>query len=299
MSDFDFIALDVETANENYWSICQVGIAFFKDGEVINTWDTLVNPQTYFSSLNIGIHGIEEKDVHAAPTLPEMYDQVNHLITGNIVAHHMPFDRLAYHRCAEKINRSPLDCYWADSARIARDTWQEVSKRGYSLANLSALLSIPLLHHHNALDDAIAAGMIIVRANKSTNTPFDKWIRQYFDCDDCSSSQKRSSISDKDFRKLANSDPDPRGPLFGEVVVFTGELSISRMEAGQLAYKMGCNIDTGVTRNTTLLIVGDQDSRKLAGYTKSSKQRKAEDLISSGQQLRIIGEDDFFAMINY
>jgi DNA polymerase-3 subunit epsilon len=65
-----------------------------------------------------------------------------------------------------------------------------------------------------------------------------------------------------------------------------------------LAYKMGCNIDTGVTRNTTILVVGDQDILRLAGYSKSSKHRKAEKLISKGQQIRIMGEADFRAILS-
>jgi hypothetical protein len=42
-----------------------------------------------------------------------------------------------------------------------------------------------------------------------------------------------------------------------------------------------------------MLVVGQQDLRALSGYTKSSKQRKAEDLARQGVGIRILGEDDF------
>lgn len=48
-----FISLDVETANWNPGSICQIGIAFFIDGQAIKRWSTLINPEEEFNSYNI------------------------------------------------------------------------------------------------------------------------------------------------------------------------------------------------------------------------------------------------------
>ena len=48
-----------------------------------------------------------------------------------------------------------------------------------------------------------------------------------------------------------------------------------------------------VNKKTTLLVVGDQDVKKLAGHKKSNKHRRAEDLISKGQDIRILRESDF------
>ena len=42
-----------------------------------------------------------------------------------------------------------------------------------------------------------------------------------------------------------------------------------------------------------MLVVGDQDIKKLAGHEKSSKHRKAEALILAGQSIRILRETDF------
>ncbi|MDD2791160.1 MAG: hypothetical protein PHU40_10910 [Sulfurimonas sp.] len=40
-----------------------------------------------------------------------------------------------------------------------------------------------------------------------------------------------------------------------------------------------------------------QDATKLAGHEKSSKHRKAEELIQKGQHIQIIGESDFKEMV--
>ena len=45
-----------------------------------------------------------------------------------------------------------------------------------------------------------------------------------------------------------------------------------------------------------MLVVGDQDIEKLAGHDKSSKHRKAEQLIAKGQLIRIVGEADFMRL---
>ena len=49
----------------------------------------------------------------------------------------------------------------------------------------------------------------------------------------------------------------------------------------------------GVTKETTILVVGNQDARKLAGREKTFKHRKAEDLIGKGQAIKILTEKDF------
>ncbi len=90
---------------------------------------------------------------------------------------------------------------------------------------------------------------------------------------------------------------NPEGSLYGEVMVFTGALKIPRREATNMASKIGCQVGTGVTKKTTILVVGDQDVSKLAGHEKSSKHRKAEQLISKGIPILILRETDFKEMV--
>jgi DNA polymerase-3 subunit epsilon len=70
-----------------------------------------------------------------------------------------------------------------------------------------------------------------------------------------------------------------------------------RHDAAVAAANAGCQVDDGVTKHTTLLVVGDQDIRRLAGHEKSSKHRKAEELIRQGQRIRIVGESDFKSIV--
>ncbi len=67
-----------------------------------------------------------------------------------------------------------------------------------------------------------------------------------------------------------------------------------------LAAAAGCDVGAGVTKNTTLLVVGDQDIQKLKpDQTKSSKHLKAEKLIKKGQEIKIIQESDFLNLVKF
>jgi len=57
-------------------------------------------------------------------------------------------------------------------------------------------------------------------------------------------------------------------------------------------------LELHLTKKTTILVVGDQDIKRLAGHKKSSKHRKAEKLISNGQPMRIIRETDFKELVS-
>jgi DNA polymerase-3 subunit epsilon len=175
------------------------------------------------------------------------------------------------------------DCSWLDSARVARRAWADkFAKKGYGLANVCMHLNYNF-GHHDALEDAKAAGHIMLCAAKETGVPVSEWMKKA-----CSSIQA-------DSRKIAR-EGIPGGDLSGEVLVFTGALQMPRREAADMAASAGCSVASGVNRKTTLLVVGDQDIRVLTGEEKSSKHRKAEELITNGQNIRIICESDFIGL---
>ena len=87
------------------------------------------------------------------------------------------------------------------------------------------------------------------------------------------------------------------GDLYGETLVFTGALAMARHEATQKANDAGCNVVGNVSTKVSILVVGTQNKHKLKGMTKSSKHRKAEELIASGHEVQLISESDFLDLI--
>lgn len=121
----EFVAIDVETANADMASICQIGLAKYKNSVLKKEWSSLINPEDYFDDINIGIHGIEKKDVSEAPTLPEITSSLAEFMSGSICVSHTHFDRVSIYRAFEKYSLTQLDITWLDSARVARRTWEE------------------------------------------------------------------------------------------------------------------------------------------------------------------------------
>ena len=65
----DFIALDVETANADFASICSIGLVHFREGHVFKSLTILVDPEDEFDPINISIHGITPEIVVGKPTI--------------------------------------------------------------------------------------------------------------------------------------------------------------------------------------------------------------------------------------
>jgi len=165
----NFVAIDVETANQDNSSICQIGLATFKDGVLVDKWESLIDPETYFSYTNIGIHGITEDQIIGAPKFYQVHEELKRRMEHKFAVHHMPFDKSAINNVCSKYGLEHINTYWLDSAKVVRRTWTQFSKRGYGLANISNYLGIRFMHH-NALEDAIAAGKVCVEACKINGT---------------------------------------------------------------------------------------------------------------------------------
>lgn len=273
----EFVALDVETANADSSSICQIGIARYTDDCLAEEWSTLVNPEDYFDAFNVSIHGITEDMVKGSPLFPELEAEIRSRVRNQIVLSHTPFDRVAIAQACLKYDLEAVECAWLDTALVARRTWNQFAQRGYGLHNVCAFLGYDFTHH-DALEDAKAAAHVLLAAMKETGLNLEGWSKR---------------VQQPIFSSTIAQPGNPEGPMHGEVLVFTGALEITRAEAAALAAKAGCTVAEGVTKDTTILVVGNQDARKLAGHDKSSKHRKAEDLIRRGSEIKILTEKDF------
>ena len=284
-STIEFVAIDVETANPDYASICQVGFAFFEAGKLIENFAYLVDPEDWFDDVNISIHGITRAEVKGEMKYPAIHKIMENDLPGSVFACHTAFDRVAFKRAADKYNLEPLDNTWIDTARVVRRAWPEFAQRGYGLNNITYHLGIKY-KEHDAGEDARAAGLVLLAAIEKTGLDINDWFARIKKPLDLSATP---SYSVSPIKLSGN----PEGPLYGETIVFTGALSMARREAADLAAATGCNVNPTVTKHTTILVLGDLDKWKLAGHNRSSKQRKAEKWILKGKQIRIIGEADF------
>lgn len=169
----DFVVVDVETACARVGSICQIGIVGFRNGVAMFEYETLVDPRDRFSSFNTRIHGITGDRVRGAPTFGDIHDVIDGHLCGRITVAHSSFDKGALAAACTTHACASIETTWLDSVRVARRAWPELAS--HRLNVLAGFLG--LRHrHHDALSDAHAAGMVIVRAIEHTGIDLAGWL---------------------------------------------------------------------------------------------------------------------------
>ncbi len=160
---FRFVALDVETANNDRGSICQIGVACVRSDNSIDTWVTFVDPKTDVWIWS-GLHGITARTVRGVPTFKELLPMLEAALEGGIVYQHSGFDRSAISAaCANAGISAPL-WQWRDSVLVARTAWPELKGNGgHGLSSLKAHLGLEF-NHHDAGEDARAAAEVVLHA---------------------------------------------------------------------------------------------------------------------------------------
>lgn len=286
----NFVAIDVETANSKR-AICQIGIAKFVNGVLAEEWVSLINPEVEFDARCINIHGICENDVFGKPKFNEVYDKLNYFMEGSVCIAHSGngFDQDAIERAFYKYSLQSFNTKWIDSCNVARIVWPQHSN--HKLNTLCEKIGFQL-KHHDALEDAKACGHVLLAAIKESNLDFDTLIEMPYQF----STQKKYSKNKKISLK-----GNLEGSLYSEVVLFTGELSISGMskvEASKLVAIYGADVVTSISKKVTLLIAGKQEPRTLKGKPNSTSYLTAEKYITEGHKIRILNETEFFELID-
>ncbi len=290
-----FIAIDVETANRNRGSICQIGLVCFNGDGVEWQWSTLVDPECEFEPHNIRIHRITPHHVLAAPKWPDVFASIADSLSGQTIVSHTNFDEYALMEACQRYGLSPTQSRWIDSHALARRTWPSFTRHG--LAELCAAFDIEL-NHHDALSDAMACGRIVKLCLAGTpviSAEMEKRALAMSNARPRRTSRYGIAGHQDDFE----TEGAPDGPLFGHVVVLTGEFDGGKAPLASFAASAGCRVEANFTRSrTTMLIVGHRNPA-LGSDTKSTKQQRAEAAIAEGRDIRILTEVEFRRLVDY
>ena len=278
-----FVSLDVETANPRHRSICAVGCVRYEGDRAGAEYYSEINPCEEFSAANTRIHGLCAEQVRDAPTFPAVLDELRAFIGGAPVVAHSRFDQSALRQASEHWQLDPPAWSWFDSIQVARLTWPHFVEGGYGLKSLSARLGIPL-RHHQALDDAKAAAEIVAAAMREHDAPTFEHLQRKLGL------TARCAAGGAEPRSAPIA---PRGPLNGEVVVFSGNFvelkqRVRQRELAARAEELGAQVASRVTANTTLFVVACGKPGK-----KPSKAALTAQRLAAGGFLRIINEYDF------
>ena len=309
---FDFIAIDFETANSKMSSACSIGIAAVENGKVVETYYSLLNPYNQsFNSRNVAIHGITRGMVEDSPTLDELVPKLSQYFDEHIpvVAHNAHFD-MSVLKASSSVELPNF--IYVDSIGIASN----MISGGKSLEYCANALSIEMNNHHNAADDATVCAEIVLKGmcNKNCATLWEYIAKtplltvHYFN--DLKAQRYISSHNSAKAANYAKWAKDSKveikptvgvinenGALYGKNIVFTGDLSIDRNEAKQIAVNAGAIIKSGVSRKVDYLVVGVQDKAIVGEDGLSSKEEKAYELNEAGAaNIVFLNEEQFLEL---
>ena len=161
-----YVVVDVETTGGrgDQHRVTEIGAVKLVNGEIVDRFETLLNPQRSIPPNITRLTGITPAMVADAPIFSDVADAFAEFLEGAIfVAHNVQFDyRFIGHefRRLGRPFRMPKLCTCASMRKLYP------GHKSYSLANLTAAYDIPLKSHHRALCDAEAAAELLLLINE-------------------------------------------------------------------------------------------------------------------------------------
>ena len=175
----DFIAIDFETANGEPSSVCSVGVVMVRNGQVADTFYSLIQPEpNYYSYWCQRVHGLSRQDTDEAAVFSKVWQRLEERIADVFFADQLAFDNrrdliasipfVAHNarfdegclKAAFKVYQMDYPDYrFHDTLRASR---RQFGQRlpNHQLQTVAAACGYSLQHHHHALADAEACAAI-------------------------------------------------------------------------------------------------------------------------------------------
>lgn len=305
MSDVDAVVIDFETANERRGSPCAVGYAVISGLSVTENASFLVHPpEMRFAGFNLSLHGITAAMCEDAPAWPEALAMLNNIIGDALVlAHYSPFDiGVIRDSCADTGAVCP-ELRFACTRQLARMVWP--GQASYCLPDVAAFAGVELTNHHDAAADALATAEVAIAAARSlgcgsvpevyTHVGFYAGTLQ-------GGIYTRSTMPTPNHRLPRTPSEgvtfDEHHPYYDHVLVFTGGMmSMTRHDAQQAVVDVGGRPMTSVGKRADYLVLGGEFHGLVAGHRFSQKFEKATALRAAGQDLELLNEVEFLALL--
>ncbi|AXJ11338.1 exonuclease domain-containing protein [Arthrobacter sp. PM3] len=327
----DFTAIDFETANGFRGSPCAVGLSRVRGGVVVEEASWLMRPpenHDTFDPHNVRIHGIRPDQVAGLPRFGELFPEIGAFIGGDVLAAHNAAFDLGVIRSGLEVSGLPGPAYdYVCTVMLSRRCYSLVSN---SLPYAAEEAGVPLVNHHDAAEDARAcAGILIdIAARNGAASIAELHLALGLPVSrQAAFDPRRDPLSKATAAALealaggrpagvplrrpfaagwpeegANPEPNaaasPDHPLFGQTVVFTGELAIPRPEAKIRSAELGARPESRVTARTTVLVVGDGFvAADLRSGRLTGKARRVLELHDRGQRIEVLSEGEFLQMV--
>lgn len=165
-----FVAIDVETASPQPFSICSISAVKVENGQITDKITSLIRPpEKQFT--NSHIHHITWDAVKDSPTFEEYYKStLQDFIAGYVlVAHNALFDIGCLKHCNQVYSLNLIEpLLYIDTLEVARSTFPGLDS--YRLPVVCAAVGFKL-DHHNSLSDAEGCARILLQATERGIVP--------------------------------------------------------------------------------------------------------------------------------
>jgi DNA polymerase-3 subunit epsilon len=306
--NFDFVAIDFETADQNRNNPCALGIAFVEKGRVKEVRHWYIKPPCYpnFNLLNVAISGITPEMVQNAPTFDELWEEILHIFDNKIIAaHNAKFDIGVLISTLNHYNIALPNIEYFCSYEMSKQAFRHLSS--HKLNDVCHHLGIAL-EHHQADSDCVACAEIILKASEQLNIVSIDDLRNssYIRKLDPVSIPKKSERVVKSNQNLTQSslvfatqeEVDKITDLKDKVFVFSGNFSQLKDTLKSLAISKGCIVKDSVSKKIDFLVCGTQNKKVVGEDGLSGKEEKVIEINSKGGNIKVLDEEQFMYLMN-
>lgn len=299
-----FAAIDFETATWERASACAVSVSLVNDGQLGESKTWLIQPPgNRYEGWNTMLHGIGPADTMGEPGFEDVFPEVLGFIGERpVVAHYAPFDFGVIRGEHLRIGRPWPAMTVACSVVMSRRAWPGLVS--YSLPMVADFLDLDPFTHHDPTADAKSCAEIVRRVFAVTEADDLDGVATALGVgigrlEPAAYQPCLARFSGRwEFERPDPGDLDPDHPFNDADLAFTGTLlSMSRREAAQLVVDAGGRFSASVSAKTEFLVFGEQDFTRFVDGERSTKTKKAEELLASGHHIQIISEADFLRML--
>ena len=290
-SEFDFIAMDFETANNNRVSACALGLAFVKNETFVHKEKHFILPPQGEKILNTHkrIHGIQEEDLEFALDFKQLWDSELFKYFNNnlIVFHNASMELSVLKSLFSHYKIDDFNINYIDTMKLA-----ELSGKPKKLTELASLFDIPIIKHHDPQEDAEVCANVF--------SELKDLVPNFKDLVQCFSSEtlqdkvstkgvslkiqndnmdivKQYSISKEELQELR---------IEGSGFIFTGELTEDREICKEFVVRNGGLIKPTITSRVNFVVIG-------VGYGWSKIQKVHQLNSEKNCQIRLLSNSDF------